>query len=64
MTTNQEKHEAMWLMRDTGGSFAKALAAAWFAADKDNKKRIEVAFADLFSVYIEKARYARHEKVS
>jgi hypothetical protein len=30
------------------GSFATKLQEAWYAADSDNKRRIETAFADLF----------------
>jgi len=34
-----------------GGSFARALAEAWFAADATNRSRIEKAFPDFFTKY-------------
>lgn len=34
-----------------GGSFCRALAAAWYAADPDNKRRIQDAWPELLAKY-------------
>ncbi len=39
-------------MRTYGGQFAKLLAEAWFAADNNNRQRIETVFTELISEYI------------
>jgi len=38
-------------MRQYGGSFARALAEAWFKADVVNQQRLEQAFPDFFERY-------------
>jgi hypothetical protein len=38
-------------MRTHGGSFVRQLAETWAAADDDNARRIEVAFADCVEKY-------------
>ena len=44
-------------MMDTcGGSFVKALAACYYRADSENKRRLKEAFADYFSSYESKWR--------
>lgn len=48
-------YKAANLMELIGGSFAKCIAIAWFAADPINKKRIESAFPELFGKYIKMA---------
>ena len=35
-------------MREVGGSFAAAIAQAWFVADATNRNRLIFAFDDLF----------------
>lgn len=44
-------HHAAKTMEQIGGSFAAALAVAYFNADSDNKARILGAFSDLFEKY-------------
>ena len=44
-------HRAAKTMEKIGGSFAAALAVAYFHADGDNKARILGAFSDLFEKY-------------
>lgn len=44
-------HRAAQTMEKIGGSFAAALAVAYFNADGDNKARILGAFPDLFNKY-------------
>ncbi len=44
-------HQAAKTMEKMGGSFAAALAVAYFHADSDNKARILGAFSDLFEKY-------------
>ena len=39
------------MMEELGGSFVRALAAAWYAADENNRARLHVAFADYFERY-------------
>ena len=38
-------------MQRYGGSFAKAIAEAWFRADNDNRKKLERCFFELFEEY-------------
>lgn len=38
-------------MKDHGGSFVRALAAAWTAADDSNKARLKEAFPDVWQRY-------------
>lgn len=38
-------------MSKFGGSFAKAIAAAFYRADKNNRKKLLDAFSDLFDEY-------------
>ena len=42
------------LMRDTGGSFAQALADAWFKADPHNQALLHGAFGWLYQQYRDK----------
>lgn len=44
------------MMMKRGGSFAKALAAAWFAGDPENRKLIEWTWEDLWERYEEMAK--------
>lgn len=41
-------HRAAHAMIENGGSFAGAIAAAYFAADSANRERLLAAFGDLF----------------
>ena len=41
-------HNAAKAMSETGGGFARAIADAWYKADKANMTRLETAFPDLF----------------
>lgn len=43
--------EVFELMMEKGGGFANALAHAWFLADSDNRRRIEVSFDELIQRY-------------
>ena len=47
--TNSELHDAAHRMIRQGGSFAAAIAEAYFAADKHNRERLLQAFGDLFA---------------
>jgi hypothetical protein len=48
MMTHSELHRAAHLMIKQGGSFAAAIAEAYFSADKENRERLLAAFGDLF----------------
>ena len=38
-------------MQTTGGNFAVQIALAYYAADSQNRAKLESAFADLFDQY-------------
>jgi hypothetical protein len=46
-----EKLDVIREMRKHGGTFVRQLAETWAAADDDNARRIEVAFADCVEKY-------------
>lgn len=46
-----DKHKTAEAMEQHGGGFAKAIAAAWFKADSQNKAKLEAAFDELFLCY-------------
>lgn len=46
--TPEQLHRAAHVMIKQGGSFAAAIAEAYFAADSDNRARLLAAFGDLF----------------
>ena len=46
--SDADYHRAADLMIRQGGSFAAAIAEAYFAADTQNRKRVLEAFGDLF----------------
>lgn len=46
--THADYHRAADLMIRQGGSFAAAIAEAYFSADTQNRKRLLEAFGDLF----------------
>jgi len=48
----ERKYEIVHQMRERGGSFAQALADAWFKADSENRAKLEAAFPQLFDSYI------------
>lgn len=59
--TREQIEKAVTEMEKLGGSFAKNLAHLWRIADSENKARIEIAWQDLFSRYVEKeSRYVAH----
>lgn len=43
--------ETIARMQTYGGSFARAIAEAWYHADPANRALLEAAFADLFARY-------------
>lgn len=43
--------DALHLMEQTGGSFVRALAACYYAADPANKATLRAAFAKYFDEY-------------
>lgn len=45
------KYRVVDAMTRYGGSFVKALADAWRAADPHNRRRLETTFADYFENY-------------
>ncbi|MFN4278288.1 MAG: hypothetical protein ACK4FJ_18500 [Ferrovibrio sp.] len=47
-----EQFAAVEMMERIGGSFARHIARAWFAADSHNKAILETAFADLLTRYL------------
>jgi len=51
-------------MRETGGSFARALAAAWYKADSSNKDRIQAAFPDLWIRYAHAAEHTKRVQLN
>ena len=56
--THSELHRAAHLMIKQGGSFAAAIAEAYFSADKENREKLLAAFGDLFQRF---HSYAREE---
>jgi predicted oxidoreductase (fatty acid repression mutant protein) len=46
--TEEQLYKAAHKMREQGGSFAAAIANAYFFADKDNTERLLKAFMHLF----------------
>lgn len=46
--THADYHRAADLMIRQGGSFAAAIAEAYFSADLENRRRLLEAFGDLF----------------
>ena len=44
-------YDAALAMEKYGGSFARAIAEAWFTADPVNRRKLEKCFADLFEMY-------------
>lgn len=51
MTEEQIEAEAIRIMEEYGGSFAKALAKAYICADPDNRERIRKGFPELLDKY-------------
>jgi hypothetical protein len=48
---DDRKRNALELMRRIGGGFAKAIAEAWFKADKQNDVRLTEAFGGMLEDY-------------
>jgi hypothetical protein len=51
MNDNTPTHAALDLMERQGGSFARAIAQAYYCADTHNRYRLIAAFGDLFVRY-------------
>lgn len=51
MTTDAER-AVVNAMSKYGGSFVKALAAAWYLADEHNKAKLKMAFTDYWTTYV------------
>jgi len=49
--TPVELHRTITTMSQFGGHFCAKLAEAWFAGDRDNRRRIEDAFQHLLTCY-------------
>jgi hypothetical protein len=47
---------AVHLMLNVGGSFARHLAAAYFAADDNNRAKLVAAFPEIFTKYEQAAQ--------
>ena len=45
------EYKLLSAMQQHGGSFAKALAAAWLLGDNDNRAKLRSAFSDLLQSY-------------
>jgi len=43
-------------MRTYGGSFAQAIASAFFHADGENQRRLKAAFPEMWAEYADMAR--------
>ena len=50
--------DALHMMTQIGGSFAKAIANAYYVADSGNRRILRTAFADLFEKY--ETQYQQH----
>jgi hypothetical protein len=48
---NDSDYNTITAMETYGGSFVQRLAAAYIAADDDNRARIRTAFSDLWAKY-------------
>lgn len=44
-------HRTVASMERHGGGFCRALAGAWYLADRNNKARLEAAFAHILQDY-------------
>lgn len=49
MLTPTQLHRTVASMERHGGGFCRALAQAWYVADRGNKSRIENAFAHVLA---------------
>lgn len=58
--TDDDYIHACWHMPVHGG-FAAAIAAAYFVADKDNKRKLREGFHDLFLKGFESYQHAKRE---
>jgi len=54
-------YQVISAMRYHGGSFAEALALAFFKADPDNRQRLKAAFPELWREYSELAELMSEE---
>ena len=48
---NQSDYNTITAMQERGGNFVQKLAAAYIAADDDNRARIRTAFSDIWARY-------------
>jgi len=56
MNDNTPTGRALELMETVGGSFARAIARAYYCADPHNRARLREAFSELFKKYNEMAK--------
>lgn len=59
--TPTQLHRTVASMERHGGGFCRALAQAWYKADRSNRARIETAFAHLLSDFAPGSGYYEQE---
>ena len=59
--TPTQMHHTFAAMEQHGGGFCRALAQAWYVADRSNKARIESAFPHLVEDFGPGSAYYRDE---
>ena len=59
--TPAQMHRTFAAMEQHGGGFCRALAQAWYVADRANKARIETAFAHLVQDFGPSSPYYRDD---
>ena len=59
--TPTQMHRTFAAMEQHGGGFCRALAQAWYVADRSNKARIESAFPHLVEDFGPGSAYYRDE---
>ena len=59
---NHSIYDIIRMMELYGGGFIKQLALLWQHADMDNKKRIEISFADYFKKYDDMLRIKEEKR--
>ena len=59
--TATQMHRTFAAMEQHGGGFCRALAQAWYVADRSNKARIEAAFANLIENFGPGSAYYRDD---
>lgn len=59
--TPTQLHRTVASMERHGGGFCRALAQAWYKADRSNRARIETAFAQLLADFAPGSGYYEQE---